>query len=190
MSVQEKCPFRVCRLDVGCGCWFSGSPNAGKLVCSDIMNTWQCSENIWWAWWIKWRIAPSTKACNHLVVCCWMFLQELACRHLDLWPSVLFVWFVSCLCLKCRVFLFYILSSTTHKSLTLTSVCCLSQDYAATGSCFFFRFHPGFRVTNSFVAKNVQPPKMLTSTSKICTVLHPRSSLISIQCHCKSLELP
>lgn len=33
--------------------------------------------------------------------------------------------------------MFYILSPKTHKSLTLTSVCCLSQDYAATGSCFF-----------------------------------------------------
>lgn len=74
-----------------------------------------------------------------------MFLQKLACWCLDLWLSVLFAWFVSCLCLKCRVFLLYILSSKTHKPLTLTSVCCLSQDYAATGSCFYL-FHPGSRV--------------------------------------------
>lgn len=36
---------------------------------------------------------------------------------------------------KVSSFLFYILSSKTHKSLTLITVCCPSQGFASTGSC-------------------------------------------------------
>lgn len=154
-----------------------GSP-AGKRVYSGIMNTWHHFRNIWWAR----SIAQCTKACNRWVVICWIFLQKLASV-----ASVLLVWSVSCLCLKCLVFRFtyFHLKHTSHSLAPL----CAALPLKTTPLPEAVYFSVLAKEEKLFCHKKCSASQNAHINLKIYTVLHPKSSFLSIQCHWKSPEL-